>query len=229
MKRTLDKNLTDGLLTGDEWDDYEYNLRQEIKELSEIGYDEKSADWKQNTLAYGYLFRAEEMLRKAGILDKYTQDSIKELKKAIKQYDGLKLFLLTLRLATITARAGVVPDLAIAEAEKLDRSKWTREVKKAVIRRAIENIFKEYPNIPKTLGQVWHKFDVVNKGETFTILDKDTGNKEKYKVEKGKNAKGELVIFITGENKKVEPYKMRSLQTFIDGFKTKNSPSTITQ
>jgi len=229
MKGTLDQNISDKLLTSDEWDNYEYSLRQEIKELGEIGYDEKSDEWKRNTLAYGYLFRAEEILRKAGLLDQYTQDSIEEIRKATAKYEGLKLVLLTIRLAIMTARAGVVPGLANAEVDKLDGSKRTREIKKMVMRRAVENVFHKNPTGPKTLGYVWNKLDVVNRDKTFTILDKDTGRKEKYKAATGKNARGELVVLITGENAKVLEYSRRSLQHFIDDFKTKSSPSTITQ
>lgn len=230
MKKLLDRNITDALMTSDEWESFDYNLQQQIQELSRIGYDEKPEEWKKNTLAYSYLWHAEKLLKESGAMDKYTETLIEELKKGILKYEGMKILLLTLRLATMTARAGVLPAMAKAEADKLDNSRWTRELKKAIMREALQNIFAKYPTGLKTLGYVWNKFDFVNKGETFTVINKDTGEKEKYKVETGKNAKSEPVILITGENSKVFEYSKRSLQHFIDDFKTqKLAPSRVTQ
>ena len=111
MKKPLDKNLTDALVTSDEFDSFDYNLRQEIEELGKIDYDSQSDSWKENTIASTYLLTAEKLLREAGLLDGFA-DTIGELKKEITEYRSARVLLQTLRLAIITARAGIIPEMA---------------------------------------------------------------------------------------------------------------------
>ena len=112
MRKSLDHNLTDTIVTSDEWDNFDYNLRLQIEELADIDYDNKLEKWKENTLASGYLNYAERLLRETGVIDDYTLNSIRELKKEIMEYRNMKTLLLTLRLVTITLRAGIIPEMA---------------------------------------------------------------------------------------------------------------------
>ena len=89
--------------------------------------------------------------------------------------EGIKIYLRSFELTINLARAGTIPSLAKAEVEKEERSKKTRELKKEIIRKAINNIFQANPTMDKTLGHVWNKFDVVNKNIKF--LDRETGEK----------------------------------------------------
>lgn len=86
----------------------------------------------------------------------------------------------------------------------------TREIKKRVMRRAIKNIFIAKPKTLKTLGDVWNKFDVVNKNIIF---------EGEYKVKKGKDKKKNDVVIITKDDKFFSDYAKRSLQHFIDALK----------
>jgi len=110
--KSLDSNYTDALVASDEWENFDYNLRLQIEELARIDYDKKPEKWKRNTLAYGYLWHVEKLLRETGTIDNYTLNTIKELKKVITKYEGTKILLLTLRLATIVMRAGIIPEMA---------------------------------------------------------------------------------------------------------------------
>ena len=110
--RALDENLTDALVTSDEFDSFDYNLRQEIEELAKVDYDSQSDSWKGNTLGYAYLWQTEKLLRAAGLMDEYTFEMINELKERMAVYRDLRLMLQTIRLATITVRAGIIPEMA---------------------------------------------------------------------------------------------------------------------
>ncbi|MBE9572346.1 MAG: hypothetical protein IMF11_17090 [Proteobacteria bacterium] len=112
MKKSLDCNVTDALIVSDEWENFDYNLRLQIEELANIDYDNKSKEWKENTLASGYLYYVEKLLQEAGMVDNHTINTIKELRKAITNYDSMRIFLQTLRLATIATRAGIIPEMA---------------------------------------------------------------------------------------------------------------------
>ena len=112
MKQPLDHNITDALITSDEWESFDYNLRLQIEELAKVDYDNQKPTWKENTLANTYLFHVEKLLRKTGGLDAYTLKTIEELKKVIMNFEGMKILLLTLRLATLATRAGIIPEIA---------------------------------------------------------------------------------------------------------------------
>ena len=153
MKKSLDYNVTDALITSDEWENFDYNLRLQIDELANIDYDSQSKEWKKNTLAAGYLYYVGKLLQEAGVVDNYTINTIKELKKAITNYGGMRIFLQTLRLATIATRAGIIPKMAhvgvrhsdTQTEKRLKRTKWkglTREQRSARNQKIIEHFKK---------------------------------------------------------------------------------------
>ena len=102
--------LTDALVTSDEWDSFDYNLRMQIKELGQIDYNSTSIDWKKNTLAFGYLYHVEKLLLEKNQCENFGIENIRELQTLIKTYDHLKTFLLTLRILTLAYRAGLIPE-----------------------------------------------------------------------------------------------------------------------
>jgi hypothetical protein len=131
MKKKIDpkRYLTDALITSDEWDSFDYNLRTQINELGQIDYDSKSLDWKENTLAFGFLWHAEKLLRER--VQWCGLDNIPELRALIEKYDHLKTFLLTLRIATIVYRNGLIPELIIeGEAHFKYRDKQSEKARK---------------------------------------------------------------------------------------------------
>lgn len=203
--------LTDALVTSDEWENFDYHLRSEIKELGQIDYDKAPLNWKKNTLAYGYLYHVEKLLHEK-LEDWYdARDDIHELKTLIEKYDHLKTFLLTLRIATIAYRAGTISQMVKAEADKQTNRKRTMEMWDHIIYLAVKNVLEKAPT-PKqwTLGYVMLKFDVVNKGKplydcaTAHIGEKDTKNG----------------IWIKSMiNSKSYFFGARSLQKFIDEYK----------
>lgn len=167
MKKSLDHNITDALVTSDEWESFDYNLRLQIEELEEIDYDNKSKEWKKNTLAAGYLYYAEKLLQETGIVDAHTIDTIKELRKAITNYDGMRIFLQTLRLAIIVTRAGIIPQMAHAgkkhsdtQTEKrLRRTTWKGLTQEQLSTRN-QKIIKHYQHVSKNGHITLHCFAV---------------------------------------------------------------------
>lgn len=111
MKKKIDPQhyLMDALVTSDEWDSFDYKLQLEIKELGHIDYDSAPIDWKKNTLAYTYLYHVENLLLEKYQIGDHEIENIRELQTLIKKYDHLKTFLLTVRIATIAYRAGLIP------------------------------------------------------------------------------------------------------------------------
>lgn len=112
MKKSLNYNITDAMIASDEWESFDYNLRLQIEELATIDYDNQPEKWKENTLARSYLYHAEKLLQETGAMNDYTINTINELKKVIMKYEGMNIFLQTLRLATIVTRAGIIPEMA---------------------------------------------------------------------------------------------------------------------
>lgn len=165
MKKSLDHNVTDALITSDEWESFDYNLRLQIEELAEINYDSKSEEWKKNTLASGYLCYVEKLLQEAGIVDNYTINTIKELKKTIISYGGMRIFLQTLRLATIATRAGIIPKMAhVGERhsdtqteKRLKRTKWKGLTREQLLDRN-QKIIKHYKHVSKNGHITLHCF-----------------------------------------------------------------------
>jgi hypothetical protein len=119
MKKRIDPQhyITDALITSDEWDSFDYKLRLEIEELEHIDYDSTPIDWKKNTLAFGYLYHVEKLLDEKCQCGDHEFENIRELQTLIKKYDHLKTFLLTVRIATIAYRAGLIPKF-ITEGEE---------------------------------------------------------------------------------------------------------------
>ena len=151
MKKKIDPEYypTDALITSDEWDSFDYNLRLEIKELGMVNYDDLSEDWKKNTYAFGYLFHAEKLLNEKGEMLtieqwKHAINNIRELKTLIKKYDHLKTFLLTLRLATITYRAGLIPKFTTEGAAYLNRQSHAGQQKPAGIQTRDDQIREHF-------------------------------------------------------------------------------------
>lgn len=143
--------------------------------------------------------------------------SMTALKQLLQNNEAVKIYLRSLEMIVNLFRSGNAPELAEAEAKKLDKSRWTRTIKKLLMRRAIKLVFDEFPK-NKTLGVLWNKFDFVNKNKPFTVTDKDTRRKENYIIETGKNVKGKDIVIITGDQGRFE-YSKRSLQHFIDELK----------
>lgn len=128
--------------------------------------------------------------------------------------EAIKVYLYSLELMINLSRAGNVPELAVSEADKREKSLITRELKKEVMRCIIENIFKKNPHRPKTLGEVWNKIDSGYEGIRFIKTKKE------YIAKTGKDTKGKNIVIITGDGLK-NPfiYKKRSLHRFIDELK----------
>ncbi len=112
MKKKIDPQhyLTDALVTSDEWDSFDYNLQSNIKELGQIDYDSTPLNWKKNTLAFGYLYHIEKLLLEKHQWMNHEIEDIRELQTLIEKYDHLKTFLLTVRIATIGYRNGLIPE-----------------------------------------------------------------------------------------------------------------------
>ncbi len=105
----------------------------------------------------------------------------RKIKHLLRDAEAVKIYLYTMQFIVNVLRSGRAPELARVEADKLDNSRWSREVKKIIMQRAIQRIFERFPNMPKTLGHVWNKFNVVNAGEPFIVANKDTRSlSEKY-------------------------------------------------
>ena len=128
--------------------------------------------------------------------------------------EAVKVYLRSLELMINLSRAGNVPELAVSEADKREKSLITRELKKEVMRCIIENIFKKKPHRPKTLGEVWNKIDRGHEGIRFIKTNKE------YIAKTGKDAKGKNIVIITEDGLKNSfKYSKRSLQRFINKLK----------
>lgn len=100
--------------------------------------------------------------------------------------------------------------LAISDAKKIKGSKRSRKFKQRIAIEALKMIFKQKPNMKKTLGGVWNKFYLLKNKDIYDPL---TGEKSRVYT------KSET-LFIERENlKKPLEYKKRSLQRFIDALK----------
>lgn len=109
-QKRLSKEITDALITSDEFDSFDYNLKFQIKELASIGYDSEPQLWKNN-LAYSYLYHAEKLLLKKNQIGDSEIENIRELQTLIKKYENIKTMLLTLRIVISASRAGIIPQI----------------------------------------------------------------------------------------------------------------------
>lgn len=128
----FDWNITDAFITSDEWD---ARLHDMTKELRDLSYNKKLFKaCGQHTFAHQYLTHAEEALRKHGWLESENRSLLLELRSAITSPAKWRVFVQTLRLVTLVARAGVIPTAAQAGREykqmQTDRAKktWTKKV-----------------------------------------------------------------------------------------------------
>ena len=113
--------ITDRHGTGKNFDDqlrlWVKNLKEE-ETLPKYRYDHQPEKWPLSgswlyRFASKYLDDAERLLKEKNL---YFNDEIettfRELRSLFNKYNHLKTFLLTLRIATITYRAGLIPDNA---------------------------------------------------------------------------------------------------------------------
>ncbi len=220
MKKYPDwENITDAMRMSDEWDEWRYNLEYEIKNMND---EQIFSECKNQNFGQEYLSHAERLIIKNNASDSSTLSLIDELRESIKDREACLIFMKAIQIITITNRAGIVPKLAQTQAEMKEGSGITREIKKRVMKAAISNVFKKYPEMKKTLGTVWNKFDIVNRDQTFEAPKNKINKFGKgiYRVKKGKDEKGNKVVFITKNNEPFyKPYERRSLQIFIDELK----------
>jgi len=213
------ENITDAMRMSDEWDEWRYNLEYEIDAMSD---KEIFIECKDQNFGQEYLRHAENTILKNDAGDSSALSLINDLRESIKDHEKCIFFMKVLKIITITNRSGVIPELAQTQAEMKEGSGITREIKKRVMKAAISNVFKKYPEMKKTLGTVWNKFDIVNRDQTFEAPKNKINKfgKGVYRVKKGKDEKGNKVVFITKNNKPFyKPYERRSLQKFIDELK----------
>lgn len=218
MKKYLDWDITDAMRMSDEWDEWRYNLEYELDNMRDMGIFEECKD--QN-FGQEYLSHAERTIRKNDASDSKALLLIDDLRESIKDREACLIFMKAIQIITITNRAGIVPKLAQTQAEMKEGSGITREIKKRVLRAAISNVFKKYPEIKKTLVAVWNHFDHANRDEAFQAPQNQIHKfgKDVYKVKKGKDEKGNKVVFITKNDEEFASYSQRSLQKHIDELK----------
>lgn len=100
---------------------------------------------EKNTLAYGYLYHIEKLLHEKLEAWYDARDDIHELKTLIEKYDHLRTFLLTLRIATIAYKNGLIPKFVREGVSRIEgRSKGGQKTKeRGMIKQAmIENYSK---------------------------------------------------------------------------------------
>jgi len=170
-----------------------------------------------------------------------TLKSIEIIKRLLVKDDvvdknALEVYLRTVQLMISLTRTGNVAKYARIAMEETENSRKTRELKKLIMGCIIDNIFKNNPHRPKTLGEVWNK---VNK---YGCIRLESNNKI-YVATTREHAKGQSAVFINGYIQKPEKdpngkdlvsdglkpfkYAKRSLQRFIDEYK--KNPPEVTQ
>lgn len=219
-------------LTSDEWDHIRYLISCESELLDAKVFDPSGTDMIDGLLHNNILTRLEREVKgrsiKANLKDPDVEsalrvlESIDQIKKELTDNKTIMLFLKSFVLLTDVYRAGCMTRLSMKK-----NSEDSKNIKRLLVGRVIIDIFEKYPNIPRTLGMVWNKIDLVAKGKPIT--DKRTG--KMYYVKTGKNKKGEDILLITGDGiKPTKPleYSKRSLYKIIDHLR-KQYPSKITQ
>ena len=154
MKKTkppkhFDWGITDAFVTSDEWD----TLRDDLKyELDALRDPETFKACKDETSAHTYLNLAEKIIRKRSEWEISTLSLIRELREAIKDPQAWRVFMQTLRLVTITTRAGEIPKTAQAGRKhsqtQSDKGgqRWKEKADKLEIRNT--KIFEDFNNSP---------------------------------------------------------------------------------
>ena len=109
--------ITDNLITsGEEFNYFDTQLQLWQKELSKTRYDNQPSKWPlsgswEYQFACSYLDKAERLLKEKKLHFNDENEIIREIRALFGKYENLKMFLLTLRIATITYRAGFIPEL----------------------------------------------------------------------------------------------------------------------
>ncbi len=164
MEKKIDHYVTDSLITSDEFDNFDHQLRLQLKELKQIDYDSQSINWKRNTLPFGFLWHVEKLLAKKGKTPDQSIENIKELQALLGKYANVKTFLLTLRIATIAYRAGLIPEFTtLGEAYRNQQQKRANkprsrggkspaeiQTRNAQIIEHFKKALLEYPNITQS-------------------------------------------------------------------------------
>lgn len=120
MKKKIESEqyITDELISSDEWDNFDYRIREEIESYKQVFHTGQSLNWETSLVGSSYLLYAEKLLRQKG--QWRGVGDIKELQTLISKYDDLKIFLLTLRIATMTYREGLIPMLVREGISRID-------------------------------------------------------------------------------------------------------------
>lgn len=148
-----------------------------------------------------------------------TLESITIMKGLLLNNEAVKVYLRSFELTINLSRAGLIPKMVKAEADKQINRKRKMETLDAIIYLAIKNVLEKAPTPKKwTLGYVMLKFDVVNKGKIlYDCVTVHVGEKD------GKNG-----VYISGLDKKEKKhFKERSLQKFIDEYKRTHPKITL--
>lgn len=154
--------------------------------------------------------KTDEELKKM-IDEVFKNDSVAEKKNLMELLSSKnRLDLLKDTISIQNNMLNLMEPLAISEAEKKKRSASSRETKQRIAAEALKMIFSRYPNMKKTLGNVWIKLALLKDKK---IYDPVTGKNSKISIQ------GDCLIIITEGQKKSLKYKKRSLQPFINAFK----------
>jgi len=114
MKKTkkpqyFDWEITDAFVTSDAWDNWDYELTQELEAMRDI---EVFKAIGAHTFAHIYLNNAEDIMFKNSRFGSGMLSLIHELRQSIKGREAWRIFMQTLRLVTLTNRAGDIPKTA---------------------------------------------------------------------------------------------------------------------
>jgi len=109
---------TDGPIMTDGFEDFEYNLLSQVKELAAVDYDALPLSFKENTIAFAFLHHAQKILPPK-VLRGNAGLTIRELRKRLQTYEHFKTFCLAIHCATLAYRAGALPE-KITEAQSYE-------------------------------------------------------------------------------------------------------------
>lgn len=120
MKKTVNHYVTDSLIaSNDDWKYFDEQLRLWLKDSgsSKDRYKNHSSKWPlsgswEYQFACSYLDKAERLLKEKNLIKGIK--NISELRAMFNKYDNLKTFLLSLRIAAMTFRAGLIPQGVVA-------------------------------------------------------------------------------------------------------------------
>ncbi len=153
-----------------------------------------------------------------------TKDEIKKLVSEVFQNYSISQKKKIIELLSPENRLSVLKDtistqnnmldlmepLAVAEAKKIKKSLYSRQLKQRITMEAIKTVFAEYPNMKKTLGGVWIK---LNRLKDKIIYDPVTDQKCNIYI------RGDILFIHIDGLKNPLKYTKRSLQRFINDLK----------